>query len=101
MRFCTDARTSVVFNSNSSCLLVGRDRPVLKIAHDKPSGQGRYDMPCYLGSKARTLAQKRSLAYEREHSLYIEILIIVVHDCEASILLDPLSSPGFLMRQMV
>ena len=74
---------------------------MLKIAHDKPSGQGRYDMPCYLGSKARTLAQKRSLTYEREHSLYIEILIIVVHDCEASILLDPLSSPGFLMRQMV
>ena len=74
---------------------------MLKIAHDKPSGQGRYDMPCYLGSKARTLAQKRSLAYEREHSLYIEILIIVVHDCEDSILLDPLSSPGFLMRQMV
>lgn len=74
---------------------------MLKIAHDKPSGQGRYDMPCYLGTKARTLAQKRSLAYERDHSLYIENLTIVVHDYEANILLDSLSSLGILMRQMV
>lgn len=74
---------------------------MLKIAHDKCSGQGRYDMLCYLGTKARTLAQKRSLAYERDHSLYIENLIIVVHDFEAGIWLDPPSFPGFLMRQMV
>lgn len=47
---------------------------MLKIAHDKRSGQGRYDMACYLGTNARTLAQKRSLAYERDHSLYIENL---------------------------
>ena len=101
VRFFTNARMRMVFNSNSSCVLVGGGRPVLKIAHDKPSGQGRYDMPCYLGTKARTLAQKRSLAYERDHPLYIENLIIVVHDYEASILLDSLFSPGFLMRQMV
>ena len=101
VRFCTNAKMCMVFNSNSSCVLVGGGRPVLKIAHDKPSGQGRYDMPCYLGTKARSLAQKRSLAYERDHPLYIENLIIVVHDYEASILLDSLFSPGFLVRQMV
>lgn len=79
---------SMIFHSHYSYILAGEGRPVLTWPIIN-SGQGRYDMLCFLGSKAKTFAKRRT-AYKRDNSLCINNLTLVAHEYDTSNLLDPL-----------